>query len=111
MKLKPEIKKSMEDKSTDYIDWDELYYGDKEKSGTSEAAAFCDGFKYAISVLSFNGHIKGDYTDNQYAVELANIKEALLCKKIYTGNPSALEKYSEEGSEHLRDLLKLIKEL
>ena len=50
MELKPEVKKAMEDKSTDYID--------KEKFSTAEAAAFCDGFKYAILYLSVNGHIK-----------------------------------------------------
>lgn len=61
LKLKPEFKKVMEDKSTEYIDWDELYYGNKEESGIKEAAAFCDGFKFAVALLSLNGHIKENH--------------------------------------------------
>lgn len=57
IKLKPEIKKHMEQLSTEYIDWDELYHGDKDNSGIKEANAFCEGFKAAIYYLSLNGII------------------------------------------------------
>ena len=113
MKLKPEIQKAMDDKSTDYIDWDELKYGDRDKSGIKESNAFREGFMYAVGYLSSRSYIKGDMEHQElimmeeeaqkYAKKL---KEAILTKKYYIGNPSAWEKYSEEGSEHLRDLLK-----
>jgi len=188
MKLKPEIQKAMDDKSTDYIDWDELRYGDRDKSGIKESNAFREGFMYAVGYISSKGHVNGGYFDkvntehtaseivramtnynltkeqkkallyrarcvieNQMsnssnknepkhyqgyfrdaaahgvdtlekaAVNLVSEKEnelssirkqfvklknAIMQKTYYIGNPSAWEKYSEEGSEHLRDLLK-----
>lgn len=118
MKLKPEIQKAMDDKSTDYIDWEELRYGDRDKSGIKESNAFREGFMYAVGYLSSKGHINGGYFDkadhegraNKYASQLTKLKEAILRKQYYIGNPSAWDSYSEEGSEHLRDLLKLIGE-
>lgn len=115
MKLKPEIQKAMDDKSTDYIDWDELRYGDRDKSGIKESNAFREGFMYAVEYLSSTGSIKGDMEYQQLVMmeEAAQkyakkLKDAILRKQYYIGNPSAWDKYSEEGSEHLRDILKAL---
>lgn len=106
MKLKPEIQKAMDDKSTDSIDWDELRYGDRDKSGIKESNAFREGFMYAVGYLSSMGSIKGDYYDQNLQEKFVKLKNAIMQKTYYIGNPSAWEKYSEEGSEHLRDLFK-----
>jgi len=108
MKLKPEIQKAMDDKSVEYIDWDELRYGDRDKSGMKESNAFREGFVYAVGYLSSMASIKGDYYDQNIQEQLNNLKNKILEKQYYIGNPSAWDKYSEEGSEHLRDILKAL---
>jgi len=58
MKLRDEFLREMENASTDYLDWEELYFGDKEKSGLEEATASYEGFKHAILFLSLKGYLK-----------------------------------------------------